>query len=352
MKSNLSIIVIAYNTPEQYLQKCIESIIKQTYSQIEIIIVDDGSENNISETIKKYNDNRIKIIRQENQGESVARNVGIQATTTDNIMFVDSDDWIEPNTCEKINNYIKQIKDYEIIIFNTFVDFKNKSIPNKFYDKIGKLDKEDIEQLQLQNIEKGIVKYYPPKSNISVICSKVYNKKFIEKNDLKFIPKIIRMPDALFNMEALEKAKNIYVMEEYLYHYQQNPFSICNRYSEKTIEYYEKYIKLVQEYIKKYKKSEEFKDTLNLKIITSIDIYMSNYFFNKDNPKSKNEIEKEFKELLQKDLYQKAFINVKKKYLSIYQKLVLYNAKKENIKVLKILNNIKRNLKKIKKLLK
>lgn len=346
MKSNLSIIVIAYNTPEQYLQKCIESIIKQTYSQIEIIIVDDGSENNVSETIKKYNDNRIKIIRQENQGESVARNVGIQATTTDNIMFVDSDDWIEPNTCEKINNYIKQIKDYEIIIFNTFVDFKNKSIPNKFYDKIGKLDKEDIEQLQLQNIEKGIVKYYPPKSNISVICSKVYNKKFIEKNDLKFIPKIIRMPDALFNMEALEKAKNIYVMEEYLYHYQQNPFSICNRYSEKTIEYYEKYIKLVQEYIKKYNKGEKFIDTLNIKTVTSIDVCMNNYFFNKSNPKNFKETEKEFKELLESDMYAKALKDVKKQYLSKYQKLVLINAQKANIRMLKVLRKIKNIIKK------
>ena len=236
MKPNLSIIVITYNTPEQYLQKCIESIIKQTYSQIEIIIVDDGSEKKVSEIIKKYNDNRIKIIRQKNQGESVARNIGIQATITDNIIFVDSDDWIEPNTCEKINNYIKRINDYQIIIFNAFVDFKDKSIPNKFYDKIGKLEREDIKKLQLQNIEKGITRYYPQKTNISVVWSKVYNKKFIEKNELRFIPKIIRMPDALFNMEALEKAKKIYVMEEYLYHYQQNTFSICNIYSEKTIE--------------------------------------------------------------------------------------------------------------------
>ena len=265
---------------------------------------------------------------------------------------MDSDDWIEKDMCEKLYTYIQERKDYEIIIYNCYVEYPGKTIKNNFYPKERLLTSKDIEQLQLQNIEKGIVKYYPPATNISVVWSKVYNKEFIQKNKLQLIPNIVRMPDALFNTEALEKAKKIYVYNEYLYHYQQNTFSICNRYSEKTVEYYEKYIKLVDEYIKKYKKSEEFKDTLNLKIITSIDIYMSNYFFNKDNPKSKNEIEKEFKELLQKDLYQKAFINVKKKYLSIYQKLVLYNAKKENIKVLKILNNIKRNLKKIKKLLK
>ena len=118
----------------------------------------------------------------------------------------------------------------------------------------------------------------------------IYDKEFILKNNLKFIPNVIRMPDALFNMEAFEKANKIYVLNEYLYHYQQNQFSICNRFSKDTVDYYEKYIKYVQEYIKKYNKDEDFVDTLNLKIVTSIDIYMGNYYFNKNNPKNKKEM--------------------------------------------------------------
>ena len=89
--------------------------------------------------------------------------------------------------------------------------------------------------------------------------------------------------------------------------------------------------------------------TLNIKIVTSIDRYMYNYFFHKDNPKNEKEIEAEFKELLQKELYQNAFKNVKKEYLSKYQKLVSKNAEKGKIKTLKLLKIIKENIKMIKR---
>ena len=349
MEKKISVIVTIYNTPEKYLTKCIESILNQTFKEIEIILVNDGSDKKTSEICKQYKDKKIKLIEQENMGESVARNVGIENATTENITFVDSDDWIEPNMCEKIYDYIQKIKEYDVIIFNCYVDYNTKSIKNNFYPKNGLLDEQDIEEIQLQNIEKGITKYYPPETNISVPWAKVYNKKFIQENGLKFIPNIIRMPDALFNTEVFEKAKKIFMFDEYLYHYQKNDFAICQRYSEDTIRYYETYINLIDEYIKKYNKEQKFVDTLNIKIVTSIDRYMYNYFFHKDNPKNKKEIEAEFKELLQKELYQKAFKNVKKEYLSKYQKFVLKNAQKDKIKILKLLKIIKENIKMIKR---
>ena len=352
MKPDITIIVITYNTPDYYLEKCIESIVNQTYKNIEILVVDDGSKNDVKEIVNKFKDERIKLIRQENQGESVARNVGIKNALTNNIIFVDSDDYVKKDMCQKVHNCLLEIKDYEIIIFNCYVDFEKQSVKNKFYTENGWLNESDIKEIELQNIEKGIVKYYPPKTNISVVWAKVYNKEFILKNNLKFIPNVIRMPDALFNMEAFEKASKIYILDEYLYHYQQNQFSICNRFSKDTVDYYEKYIKYVQEYIKKYNKDEDFVDTLNLKIVTSIDIYMGNYYFNKNNPKNKKEIEKEFKGLLDKDLYVNAFKNVKKEYLSTYQKLVLKYSANKDINKLRILRIIKKFLRRTNKIMK
>ena len=351
MDNKISIIVTIYNTPENYLRKCIESIINQTLQEIEIILINDGSNEQTRKICEEYQkkDSRIHLINQKNKGESVARNVGIEFATTQHITFVDSDDWIEPNMCEKIINYIKQIKkDYEMIIFNCYVDYPKRSIKNMFYPKSDLLNRKDIEQIQLQNIEKGLTEYYPPETNISVPWAKVYNKSFITNNQLKFIPNMIRMPDALFNMEAFEKANKIYVLQEYLYHYQKNDFAICQRYSKDTINYYETYIELVKKYIKKYHKNEKFIDTLNIKIVTSIDKYMYNYFFHKDNPQK--DIENEFKELLNKELYIDAMKNVKIKYLSLYQRLVLKNAKKKKILILKLLKGVKGNLKKIKHL--
>ena len=328
MNSKISVIVTIYNTPQEYLKKCIDSIINQTLKEIEIILVNDGSNENIRNICEKYKkqDKRIKLINQKNMGESVARNVGIENATTKNITFVDSDDWIEPNMCLELVNYIDLINEnYDIIVFDCFVDYSKKNIKNSFYPKKGLKNKEDIEEIQLQNIEKGITKYYPPETNISVPWAKIYNKDFIEKNNLKFVPNIIRMPDAIFNMEAFEKAETIYNFKEYLYHYQKNDFSICQRYSKNTIKYYETYIEFVKDYIKKYNKNEKFIDTLNLKIVTSINVYMYNYFFHKDNPKKTKEIKKEFKELLDKEIYKNAMKNVKTQYLSLYQKLVLKN---------------------------
>lgn len=342
MEKKISVIVTIYNTPEQYLRKCIESIINQTLTEIEIILINDGSNEQTKKICEEFQkkDNRIQLINQKNKGESVARNVGIEHSTTEHITFVDSDDWIEPNMCEKIINYIKQIKkDYEMIIFNCYVDYPKKSIKNMFYPKSDLLDKKDIEQIQLQNIEKGITQYYPPEANISVPWAKVYNKNFIINEQLKFIPNIIRMPDALFNMEAFEKANKIYVLQEYLYHYQKNDFAICQRYSKDTITYYETYIEFVKKYIEQYHKNEKFVDTLNIKIVTSIDKYMYNYFFHKDNPQK--DIKNEFKKLLNKEVYTNAMKNVKTKYLSIYQKLILKNAKKQNIQMLKRLYKMK-----------
>ena len=184
----LSVIMCIYNTPEEYLEKAIKSVIEQTEYNIEIILVNDGSNENIREICQKYKeqDKRIKLINQKNQGESVARNVGIQYATTNYITFIDSDDYFENDMCKQVLEYMEKIEyDFDVIIFDCYVDINGKKIKNKFYTKNGRLNKDDIRQIQLQNIEKGISKYYPPETNISVPWAKIYNKDFIIKNNIK-----------------------------------------------------------------------------------------------------------------------------------------------------------------------
>lgn len=97
----ISVIVLVYNV-EKYLHRCLDSIIHQTYTNIEILIVDDGSTDHSGIICDEYagNDSRIKLIHQSNQGLSAARNAGLDIATGDYIMFVDSDDWVEPSFCE------------------------------------------------------------------------------------------------------------------------------------------------------------------------------------------------------------------------------------------------------------
>ena len=99
---DITVIVPVYNT-EPYLRKCIESIINQTFHNIEIILIDDGSTDNSIDILSSYAimDNRISLIHQENQELSAARNAGMRRAKGEYIMFVDGDDWIEIDTCEK-----------------------------------------------------------------------------------------------------------------------------------------------------------------------------------------------------------------------------------------------------------
>ena len=102
-KPNISIIVPVYNI-EEYLPRCIESILNQTYNNLELILVDDGSKDKSGEICDAYakKDNRVVVLHKENGGSSSARNAGIAIAKGEYLGFVDSDDYIEPDMYEKM----------------------------------------------------------------------------------------------------------------------------------------------------------------------------------------------------------------------------------------------------------
>ena len=113
----ISIIVPVYNV-EKYLEQCLESLLNQTYKNIEIIVVNDGSTDQSLDILKKYSfkDNRIKLYSQKNQGISAARNTALEHINGKYVMFVDSDDWIEINTCEIALHEMKK-NDSDIVMW-------------------------------------------------------------------------------------------------------------------------------------------------------------------------------------------------------------------------------------------
>ena len=117
-----SIIVPIFNC-QKYLTKCINSLRNQTYKNLEIICIDDGSTDNSKQIIEEFSkqDKRIKLITQQNQGVSVARNNGIKIATGEYIMFVDADDWLDFNTCEILYHILQNQNEIDIIWFQTRV---------------------------------------------------------------------------------------------------------------------------------------------------------------------------------------------------------------------------------------
>lgn len=116
----ISVIIPVYKV-EKYLRQCIESIISQTYTNLEIILVDDGSPDSCGDICDEYalNDSRIKVIHQENKGLSGARNTGIDASQGDYLCFVDSDDLVTPNYCQVLYDLLKN-NEYDFSVCGTY----------------------------------------------------------------------------------------------------------------------------------------------------------------------------------------------------------------------------------------
>lgn len=128
----VSVIIPVYKV-EKYLDRCMESVVRQTYKNIEIILVDDGSPDNCPQMCDEWakKDNRIKIIHKKNSGQADARNQGMKISTGEYICFVDSDDYIDRTEIEKcINNAVRNSSD--VVIFSFNIDNGNNIIPIHF----------------------------------------------------------------------------------------------------------------------------------------------------------------------------------------------------------------------------
>jgi len=231
-----SIIVPVYNTPIAYLDKCLSSLLNQTFKGIEIIMVDDGSGYETSEMCNKYaeKDSRVKVIHQKNQGVSAARNTGINSALGEWIMFVDADDWLELDTCEQLKEKLNE-KQCEILMFNHVRDYSGKTtsmkyglISNKLYT-LGNIDDKELLYKRAMGAPDAAKGW---SCTITYVWDKVYSKKWLLENNLKFPVGIPKSEDKLFVLSCLRKASYLLYFEKAFYHYRMNDASICNRYSE------------------------------------------------------------------------------------------------------------------------
>lgn len=223
----VSVIVPIYKV-ENYLRECIDSIIYQTYTNLEIILVDDGSPDNCPAICDEYaeNDNRIKVVHKENGGLSSSRNAGLEIATGEYIAFVDSDDYIDKTFIEKLYNGITE-NDYDLcfckvkLLFDDRVeDMAELSLKTGLsYDKF-------VEHIFHCNRDK-IIRCY--------VCRILFSNK-IFKNGFRFNELIKFAEDKPFLMECLRGVNNYNVVNEYLYVYRQNSMSLCHTYRNNLIE--------------------------------------------------------------------------------------------------------------------
>ena len=191
-KVDISIVVPVYNA-EKYLDRCLTSLVEQTKKEIEIIIINDGSTDNSEKVIKKFKDDRIKYIKNTNQGIGATRNEGIAKATGKYLMFIDSDDYLEENTCELLFN--KAEKDNLDMVV---CDFYREN-------ETGEKKKEKITTFENTTIKETPELLY--KINMSP-WNKLYKTKMIKDNNVYF-EEDLKYEDTPFVFISMDKAKKI-----------------------------------------------------------------------------------------------------------------------------------------------
>ena len=209
---SISVIIPTFNV-EKYLDICLNSLINQTFKDIEIIIIDDNSTDNTADTVKFYMkmDNRIKFFTgRERRGPGGARNIGLSLASGKYVMFVDSDDWIDLDSLEKLYQYAEELKT-QILMFKgiNYDDSKDEFFNTDYYD-IKILKDFEYKYFDVTDIPPG--PFY--------ICDTPWNKlflrSFLKRTGAKFPEKSIYEDNPFFIMTFIE-AKRVYLIDEYCY---------------------------------------------------------------------------------------------------------------------------------------
>lgn len=213
MRKKISIIVPIYNA-ESYLDKCIESLMNQSYKNFEILLIDDGSNDKSLSICNQYaaKDSRIKVFHKENEGIAKTRNYGLSLSSGEYITFVDSDDYVHRNYLQSLFEAIED--NYCELAICSFARFTDDKIIHNKIEKSRVVDNLYLEQLLFTDPNIG-------KAN----WNKLYDAKILKK--IKF-PDICLGEDYVVNFEYLKRIKSVSILSDELYYYRITPSSLSN----------------------------------------------------------------------------------------------------------------------------
>lgn len=207
-------IITPVNNSQKYLYKYLNNIYKQSYINIEIICIDDGSTDNSLKMLKQYarKDTRVEIITQKNQGAAVARNLGLSVAKGKYVIFLDSDDYFEPDLIEaSVAKAEKFSADMVIFKAEAFDDVTGKTSP--LNDRISKLKEYQYKTFCYKDMPEDIFNSF-----LIAPWNKLYRKSFLDKYGLKF-QNVKRTNDLFFTSQTLITAKRIVLLDKVLVHY-------------------------------------------------------------------------------------------------------------------------------------
>ncbi len=325
VQGKVSIIVPVYNV-EKYLEFCIKSLQKQTYTDLDIILVDDGSTDHSSVICDAYaeQDNRITVIHQKNMGLPGARNAGLKKAAGKWVLFIDSDDWIAYDTVECL--LVAMSENMDFLMFDYVRTNEEKEVIQAEGDgKIIKLNKENL-LLVLQDVISPSHKHYPAiKANCVVATNKLYSYKFLVKYNLIFDEDVKIHEDVSFSTKVFMYAEQGAYIDKSFYQYRYNIESIMTQYKEN-------YFVRIQPLIEKMRELllTDFPDKLlgqklyDERICILIAQCMERYFCNPNNKALYRERKAKWKDLLSDSSLSDSIRRAKLREFTIKKRVIIF----------------------------
>ncbi len=336
MKPLITCVVAIYNV-EKYLDECIDSLIKQEYENVEILLIDDGSTDSSGSICDEFQkkDERIKVYHQENQGANAARNLGFEKAAGEWIYFVDGDDFVNKNVFSAIEEYINS--ENNVVLFTNYV-FSNGKVIRKGEKTEEPIlfSKKDFDELSIATMNRlGDSRYnYKILDSVS-IWNKIYNTSFLRENEIAFVPGFPKTQDLSFNLLVYEKAcKGVFVDNEG-YYYRINPDSVSNRFQK---DFPHKLQVLNDWYYQYYKNHDNarMKEAYEGRILTFMRTMIVLYSCNHSNDRKYADRKKEFCSLVEKYGIDKLDLKIIKN-LPIKEKILSYHIIKKRFFVCELL---------------
>ncbi len=314
----ISVIIPIYNV-EPYIRQCLDSVVNQTYSDLEIILIDDGSPDNCGAICDEYagRDQRIHVIHKRNGGVGAARNDGIRAVAGEWIAFVDPDDWLELNYFEKMVSAIPLDSVDVICASGNYIERSSNPVVARIFDAwdVGIVDRQTL-------IKKTLVLGYGLKGKhnkvfLGVPWNKLYCSAFLKKEHIEFDQLLHACEDILFNLSVFDKT-NVVVACEYIgYHYRTNvETASTQRFNPNWPGMSERYIKGLTEFLSRQPDKEAYQSVVAINIFRLMKANLRCYFFHPANPKPYSEVAAEFRAMKHEPVFHAAVWSRDNAYLS------------------------------------
>ncbi len=329
----VTVITPVYDVKTEYLEKCIDSILTQTYRDMELILVDDGAKGDLPKLLDEYadRDERIRVIHQANGGASSARNAGLDSATGECVTFVDSDDWIDKDTIAKaVERFIKNEAD--ILLWGSYKVYEDGQGHQKlekympYEADIELFDNDRKRELMLKTMTGIHPSFRQPATSFGSgsCCSKLYKLEFLNRNDLRYPVGIKRAEDVNFNIRAFDKAGRVGYMNAHFYYYRQHEASATYQYRPGGIQVFTDALNELKKFIDTKKDDPLFEQVYYMRCMFFFLESMDMDYINKANKAPRQERIRSMREVLQTEPYRGAAQKLKYENLSFAKKIPLF----------------------------